>query len=70
MSETHVMNNRFRQQYRKLTEPEKQAMKKIKEGAAAFDDLLTTFCQPGRETAIARTNLETAVMWAVKGITG
>ena len=26
--------------------------------------------KPGRETALARTKIEEAVMWAVKGITG
>jgi hypothetical protein len=27
------------------------------------------YCQPGRELSLAKTRVEEAVMWAVKGIT-
>ena len=68
MSETKT--NLFRREYRKLTDPEIFAMNAVKDAAAEFDQVLTRYCQPCRETSIARTNLETCVMWAVKGITG
>jgi hypothetical protein len=63
-------NNGVRHQYRTLTEPEKLAMVAVKDAGAAFLTTLDKYCHPGRETSLAKTNLEQAVMWAVKGITG
>lgn len=69
-SDNRTANNAVRHQYRVLTEPEKLAMVAIKDAGAALLNTFDRFCAPGRETALARTNAEQAVMWAVKGITG
>lgn len=69
-SNDRTANNAVRHQYRVLSEPEKMAMQAVKDQGAAFLDALTKFCQAGRETALARTKIEEAVMRAVKGITG
>lgn len=63
-------NNAVRHQYRVLSEREKEAMVAVKDQGAAFLSSLDQNCEPGRETSLARTKLEEAVMWAVKGITG
>ena len=69
-SNARTNNNTMRHQYRALTEPEKLAMLAVKDAGVNFLDVLEKYCQPGRETALAKTNAEQAVMWAVKGITG
>lgn len=71
-SETNArtVNNTVRHQYRVLTDPEKAAMLAVKDAGLAFLETLDKYCHPGRETALAKTNAEQAVMWAVKGITG
>ena len=58
----------FRQDYRELTEAEKGAIVQIKD---TTEDLWQLFGTAGssREIAIAKTKLEEAVMWAVKGLT-
>lgn len=69
-----TVNNTARQQYRVLSEPEKQDVDYIKQ---LGDDFLTALAigdvvrkeRAAREFAIARTKIEEAVMWAVKGIT-
>jgi hypothetical protein len=63
-------NNAVRHQYRVLSEPEKAAMLAVKDAGFLFLSVLDVHCQPGRETSLARTKAEEAVMWAVKGITG
>ena len=59
--------------YRDLTRTEEVAMKDVKFIGQAFldhiEELRSTFPDAGRELALARTNLEQAVMWACKGIT-
>jgi len=53
--------------YRELDDVEKRAITQIKErGQLLFDSCSGA----GREMALARTKIEEAVMWAVKGITG
>jgi len=69
-SDARVTNNVVRHEYRVLSEPEKLAMKAVKDAGLAFLETLDKYCQPGRETALAKTNAEQSVMWAVKGITG
>lgn len=72
----------FHTQYRELSDEEKELMKKIKHQAAelyrTFDNVLATrnpnakpgtLLAGGREIALARTELEASVMWAVKGLT-
>jgi hypothetical protein len=68
-SDERIVNNVMRHQYRVLTEPEKLAMVAIKDAGLSFLETLDKYCQPGRETSLARTKAEEAVMWAVKGLT-
>lgn len=46
-------------------------MRRIKEKAEELETLYTEASDPdiGREIALAKTNLEQSVMWAVKGVT-
>jgi hypothetical protein len=64
-----AVSDPFHANYRALTEPEKLAAAAVKKAASDLYATLTRYCQPGRETALAHTKLEEAVMWAVKGIT-
>lgn len=68
-TDARTVNNTVRHQYRVLTDPEKAAMLAVKDAGLAFLETLDKHCHPGRETALAKTNAEQAVMWAVKGIT-
>jgi hypothetical protein len=69
-SDERTANNTVRHQYRTLTEEEKKAMIAVKDAGLALLETLDRFCHPGRETSLAKTKAEEAVMWAVKGITG
>ena len=60
------MKNPFRPEYKELKHNEKIQVDNVKD--AAFQ-LLKTFPVGTRESAIATTKLEEAVMWAVKGLT-
>lgn len=66
------MEDTFRKNYKTLSEDQITWMNNVKKRA---EDLLQAIDQPcnsdigGREIALAKTNLEQAVMWAVKGIT-
>lgn len=63
-----VANNTVRHQYRVLSETEKQAMLFIKDQGLNFIDTLDKMGSK-REYSIAKTKIEEAVMWAVKGLT-
>lgn len=65
-----TVNNTMRHQYRVLTDEEKSAMQAVKDAGLAMLQTLERCCKPSRETSLARTKVEEAVMWAVKGITG
>ncbi|MET4128395.1 hypothetical protein [Roseovarius sp. MBR-6] len=65
--DARVANSPVRHAYRVLSEAEKAQMAAIKDLGEAFLDALAP--HQGREFAIARTKIEEAVMWAVKGIT-
>lgn len=67
-TDARTENNGVRHQYRVLTEDEKALMVAIKDKGQEFLDLLDSLTQD-RETALARTKIEEAVMWAVKGLT-
>lgn len=69
-TDARTVNNTMRHQYRVLTEGEKAAMMAFKDLGLHFLTALDKQGKPGRETALARTKIEEAVMWAVKGITG
>lgn len=58
----------FRQEYRELTEEEKQRVLDIKTKAEELYELFDASTSP-REMALAKTKLEESVMWAVKGVT-
>lgn len=66
------MSDIFRPQYRELSIEEKERLDSLKTKAL---DLLVTFNVDqdmkgkDRETSVAITKLEEAVMWAVKGLT-
>jgi hypothetical protein len=68
-TDERTANNAMRHQYRVLTEEEKKAMVAVKDGGVAMLRTLDMYCQPGRELSLAKTRVEEAVMWAVKGIT-
>lgn len=59
----------MRKEYRQLTDEEKAEMNTIKQMGEEFVALCDRL-QPGREMSLAKTKMEEAVMWAVKGITG
>lgn len=69
-SDARTVNNTMRHQYRVLNDDEKAAMTAFKDLGLHFLTALDKQGKPGRETALARTKIEEAVMWAVKGITG
>lgn len=62
------MSDTMRQQYKVLSDAEKASMQAVKESGAAFHDLVAGLGN-SRETALAKTKIEEAVMWAVKHIT-
>jgi hypothetical protein len=68
-SDERTVNNDVRHQYRVLSDGEKRAMVAVKDGGVAMLRTLDMYCQPGRELSLAKTRVEEAVMWAVKGIT-
>jgi ribonucleotide reductase beta subunit family protein with ferritin-like domain len=69
-SDERIVNNTMRHQYRVLSDAEKAAMTRLKDHGLAFLDLIKATVQEGREASIAKTKVEEAVMWAVKGLTG
>jgi hypothetical protein len=64
-----TINNTMRHQYKILSDIEKQNMVAIKDFGL---ELITYIDSLGskREYSIAKTKVEEAVMWAVKGLTG
>lgn len=66
-SDRRIENNSARQQYRVLTPSEKSLIDQIKGVSAQLQELMER--TPGRETAVAITNLQTATMWAVLAVT-
>lgn len=68
-SDERTVNNAVRHQYRTLSSIEKEVMVKIKDDGQAFIELVDTMVPKGREASIAKTKIEEAVMWAVKGLT-
>lgn len=61
--------SRFRPRYRALTDEEKQLHDAIKDKAAELELLIELGVPNGRYKALAMTDLELAIMWAVKGLT-
>lgn len=67
-SDARTANNAVRHQYRVLSDEEKAKMLAIKDAGAAFLELIGGL-GTSRETSLAKTKVEEAVMWAVKHIT-
>lgn len=74
------MTDTFRKEYKPLTDEQKKAVELVKSKAeelmqVIIDTQYASFgdnpVNPGgtRESNLAKTNLEQAIMWAVKGIT-
>jgi hypothetical protein len=68
-SDERTTNNTVRHQYRVLSDAEKEAMVRIKDLGILFLDLVDEVVPQGREASLAKTKVEEAVMWAVKGLT-
>ncbi len=65
------MTDVTRKQYRELDDSEKAAVLRIKEaGDGLLEAINEDEANDPRMAALARTNCEQAVMWAVKGVTG
>jgi hypothetical protein len=67
-SDARTINNTFRHEYRVLSETEKGQMKALKDAGLAFAGMVDA-CGSSREYSLAKTKIEEAVMWAVKGLT-
>jgi hypothetical protein len=67
-SDRRVENNVLRHEYRVLSDYEKEQMRRVKDLGG---EMLAYVTQLGnsRETALAKTKIEEAVMWATKHIT-
>lgn len=64
------MDNPFVPEYKELTQDQKDKVKEIKDKAFALHEAIcTAFDADPRCSSVAKTKLEEAVMWAVKGIT-
>ncbi len=69
------MTDTFRKKYTPLDDEQKQQMSDVKDKAQELLDLFNTVVsleersERSRCMAVARTNLETTIMWAVKGVT-
>ena len=61
--------SRFRPTYRALSDTEKALHNSIKAKATELETLFEMLT-PSRELSLGMTNLEQAVMWAVKSLTG
>jgi hypothetical protein len=61
------MKDTFRKEYQPLKESNSGLIFKIKESAEQLEDLMRE-TNPSRELSLAITNLEQAVMWAVKAV--
>lgn len=67
-SDERTVNNTMRHKYRVLSDAEKENMSAIKDAGLAFHNMVSGLGN-SRETSIAKTKIEEAVMWAVKHIT-
>lgn len=68
-SDERTANNAMRHQYRVLTDAEKDTMVKIKDVGEQLLKDIDTYIPKGREASLAKTKVEEAVMWAIKGLT-
>lgn len=68
-SDERTVNNAARHQYRVLSDDEKEAMVWIKDQGLSMMEYINGRVPAGCEASIAKTKIEEAVMWAVKGLT-
>ena len=68
-SDERTVNNAMRHQYRVLNERERLAMVRLKDEGLTFLELIDNTVPRGREASLAKTKIEEAVMWSVKGMT-
>jgi hypothetical protein len=68
-SDDRTVNNAMRHQYRVLNDAEKEAMIWIKDQGLTMMEFIDERVPKGREASLAKTKIEEAVMWAVKGLT-
>ena len=68
-SDERTVNNAMRHQYRVLSDLEKKKVVYIKDMGLTFLKLIDEAVPTGREASLARTKIEEAVMWAIKGLT-
>lgn len=66
------MDDVFRRAYREISQEEKNDLENIKNQAEILFNIVNVLQNKKncREYSIAKTKIEEAVMWAVKGITG
>jgi transcription initiation factor TFIID subunit TAF12 len=69
-SDERIVNNDVRHQYRVLTDAEKAGMVHIKDMGLGLIRAIEANVPASREASLAKTRIEEAVMWAVKGLTG
>lgn len=68
-SDDRTTNNSVRHQYRVLNDLEKQQMMELKDIGLKFINYLDALGS-SRELALAKTNMQQAVFWAVNHVTG
>jgi hypothetical protein len=68
-SDERTINNTVRHQYKVLNDTEKLQMLTVKDQGLMLLNFIDKLGSK-REYSIAKTKIEEAVMWAVKGITG
>lgn len=68
-SDERTANNTVRHQYRVLSDAEKTGMTHIKDMGLGLIRAIEANVPAGREASLAKTKVEEAVMWAVKGLT-
>ena len=69
-SDDRIVNNAVRHQYRVLSDAEKGLWHRTVIDEPAMMEFIAERVPAGREASIAKTKVEEAVMWAVKGLTG
>ena len=69
-SDDRTVNNVMRHEYRVLSEGEKRSMRHIKDMGLGLIRAIDASVPEGREASLAKTKVEEAVMWSIKGLTG
>lgn len=67
-SDERVKNNVLRHEYRVLSDTEKSQLQELKDRGLDLLNIINSL-PTSRETSLAVTNVEQAIMWAVKSLT-